>query len=52
MTDMAYQHLSQPSNRMFVVVAGNIGSGKTTLTKKSHTHQDNTKKRMASNHSS
>ncbi len=34
MTDMAYQHLSSSSNRMFVVVAGNIGSGKTTLTKK------------------
>lgn len=34
MTDQAYQHLSNTSNRMFVVVAGNIGSGKTTLTKK------------------
>lgn len=34
MSDMAYQRLSSTSNPMFVVVAGNIGSGKTTLTKK------------------
>lgn len=34
MSDMAYQRLSSNSNPMFVVVAGNIGSGKTTLTKK------------------
>lgn len=32
--DAAYERLQSPSNRMFVVVAGNIGSGKTTLTKK------------------
>ena len=30
----AYNQLSSGSNKMFVVVAGNIGSGKTTLTKK------------------
>lgn len=30
----AYQHLQRPDNKMFIVVAGNIGSGKTTLTKK------------------
>jgi len=34
MSDLAYQQLANSSNRMFVVVAGNIGSGKTTLTKK------------------
>lgn len=34
MADMAYHRLSSGSNPMFVVVAGNIGSGKTTLTKK------------------
>lgn len=34
MADMAYQRLTSASNPMFVVVAGNIGSGKTTLTKK------------------
>lgn len=30
----AYDKLSNSNNKMFVVVAGNIGSGKTTLTKK------------------
>ena len=30
----AYTKLVNPSNKMFVVVAGNIGCGKTTLTKK------------------
>ncbi len=30
----AYTRLQSPSNNMFVVVAGNIGSGKTTLTNK------------------
>ncbi len=30
----AYQQLQSDNNRTFVVVAGNIGSGKTTLTKK------------------
>lgn len=34
MSDLAYQQLINSSNRLFVVVAGNIGSGKTTLTKK------------------
>lgn len=34
MSDMAFQQLSSSANPMFVVVAGNIGSGKTTLTKK------------------
>ncbi len=34
MPDLAYQRLSTSANPMFVVVAGNIGSGKTTLTKK------------------
>lgn len=34
MSDMAYHRLSSVANPMFVVVAGNIGSGKTTLTKK------------------
>jgi deoxyadenosine/deoxycytidine kinase len=34
MSDMAYQRLASSANPMFVVVAGNIGSGKTTLTKK------------------
>jgi deoxyadenosine/deoxycytidine kinase len=34
MSELAYQRLSSASNPMFVVVAGNIGSGKTTLTKK------------------
>jgi len=34
MSDMAFQRLTSVSNPMFVVVAGNIGSGKTTLTKK------------------
>tara|TARA_Y100000768_G_scaffold389043_2_gene391419 strand:- start:12248 stop:12922 length:675 start_codon:yes stop_codon:yes gene_type:complete len=30
----AFNHLSSGDNKMFVVVAGNIGSGKTTLTRK------------------
>ena len=30
----AYNQLSSTDNKMFVIVAGNIGSGKTTLTKK------------------
>lgn len=34
MTNKAFEHLSNDSNKMFVVVAGNIGSGKTTLTEK------------------
>lgn len=34
MTLEAYNRLSSSDNKMFVVVAGNIGSGKTTLTKK------------------
>lgn len=34
MSEMAYHRLSSAANPMFVVVAGNIGSGKTTLTKK------------------
>lgn len=34
MSELAYHRLSSVSNPMFVVVAGNIGSGKTTLTKK------------------
>jgi deoxyadenosine/deoxycytidine kinase len=34
MSDLAYQRLVSSTNPMFVVVAGNIGSGKTTLTKK------------------
>jgi deoxyadenosine/deoxycytidine kinase len=34
MSDMAYHRLTSAANPMFVVVAGNIGSGKTTLTKK------------------
>ncbi len=34
MSDLAYHRLSSTANPMFVVVAGNIGSGKTTLTKK------------------
>jgi deoxyadenosine/deoxycytidine kinase len=34
MSELAYHRLSSASNSMFVVVAGNIGSGKTTLTKK------------------
>jgi deoxyadenosine/deoxycytidine kinase len=34
MSELAFHRLSSPSNPMFVVVAGNIGSGKTTLTKK------------------
>ncbi len=34
MPDMAYHRLASTANPMFVVVAGNIGSGKTTLTKK------------------
>lgn len=34
MLDNAYKRLSSGDNRHFVVVAGNIGSGKTTLTKK------------------
>ncbi len=32
--DKTYNHLSDQTNKLFVVVAGNIGSGKTTLTKK------------------
>lgn len=38
MSETAYQRLASPSNPMFVVVAGNIGSGKTTLTKKLSEH--------------
>lgn len=34
MSELAYHRLSSATNPMFVVVAGNIGSGKTTLTKK------------------
>lgn len=34
MSEMAYHRLANASSPMFVVVAGNIGSGKTTLTKK------------------
>ena len=34
MSEHAYKQLSSGNNKMFVVVAGNIGSGKTTLTKK------------------
>lgn len=34
MIQEAYTRLQSPSNNMFVVVAGNIGSGKTTLTNK------------------
>lgn len=34
MSEMAYHRLTSTANPMFVVVAGNIGSGKTTLTKK------------------
>lgn len=34
MSEMAYHRLTSSANPMFVVVAGNIGSGKTTLTKK------------------
>ena len=34
MLETAYKKLSSGDNKMFVVVAGNIGSGKTTLTKK------------------
>lgn len=34
MSDLAYNRLTNASNPMFVVVAGNIGSGKTTLTNK------------------
>lgn len=34
MSDMAYHRLTSVTNPMFVVVAGNIGCGKTTLTKK------------------
>lgn len=34
MIERAYQELQNQTNRHFVVVAGNIGSGKTTLTKK------------------
>lgn len=34
MSEYAYKQLSSGNNKMFVVVAGNIGSGKTTLTKK------------------
>jgi deoxyadenosine/deoxycytidine kinase len=34
MSEMAFQRLTSATNPMFVVVAGNIGSGKTTLTKK------------------
>ena len=34
MSDFAFQQLSEQSGRLFVVVAGNIGSGKTTLTNK------------------
>ncbi|MCT4642380.1 MAG: deoxynucleoside kinase [Bacteriovoracaceae bacterium] len=34
MLNEAYRELSSGNNKMFVVVAGNIGGGKTTLTKK------------------
>src|SRR3990167_8091779 len=34
MKETALSRLSSGQNKMFVVVAGNIGSGKTTLTKK------------------
>jgi deoxyadenosine/deoxycytidine kinase len=34
MSEMAFHRLSSTANPMFVVVAGNIGSGKTTLTQK------------------
>lgn len=34
MSELAYHRLTSSANPMFVVVAGNIGSGKTTLTKK------------------
>ena len=34
MSELAYHRLTSTLNPMFVVVAGNIGSGKTTLTKK------------------
>lgn len=34
MSDLAYNRLTNATNPMFVVVAGNIGSGKTTLTTK------------------
>jgi deoxyadenosine/deoxycytidine kinase len=34
MSELAYTRLASTPNPMFVVVAGNIGSGKTTLTKK------------------
>ncbi len=34
MSELAYHRLTSAANPMFVVVAGNIGSGKTTLTKK------------------
>lgn len=34
MSELAYHRLTSTPNPMFVVVAGNIGSGKTTLTKK------------------
>lgn len=34
MAELAYHRLTSATNSMFVVVAGNIGSGKTTLTKK------------------
>lgn len=34
MSDLAYNRLTNTANPMFVVVAGNIGSGKTTLTNK------------------
>ena len=32
------RELTSPQNKMFVVIAGNIGSGKTTLTKKLSDH--------------
>ena len=34
MSEAAYERLGDPTNKMFVVVAGNIGCGKTTLTRK------------------
>lgn len=34
MAELAFQQLSNSNNSLFVVVAGNIGCGKTTLTKK------------------
>jgi len=38
MSELAFNKLTNATNPMFVVVAGNIGSGKTTLTKKLSEH--------------